>query len=102
MKRSPLRRKPESPAVRAFRVAVRARARGVCEAQTSVCWGVVDPLMIEAHHIGGRVGADAHNPDTNGLGCCPPCHRYIESHREESYERGWLRHRNYGSDGAVG
>ena len=93
-----MKRKPESPAIRAFRVAVRARCAGVCEARTPVCRRVVDPLFIHAHHIDGR----AHNdPERDGLGVCMPCHTYIHSHPAESYEMGWMRHRNHVDGGGA-
>ena len=91
MKRSPLRRKPEDPAARAFRVAVRARCRGRCEVGSPVCWGQTDPSFIHAHHIAGR---GSHDPVGNGLGACPPCHSYIHANPAIAYEQGWMRHRN--------
>ena len=88
------KRKPEAPEVRAFRVAIRKRCKGVCEARTEVCWGVVDPLMIDPHHIGGRVGPFAHDPNANGLGVCRACHDWIGRNPERAYELRLMARRN--------
>ena len=100
-RRAGLRAGREDPAVTRFRVAVRRRCAGVCEARTPVCWGVVDPLLIDAHHIGGRVGPFAHEPDVNGLGVCRACHDWIGEHLEQAYELGLAARRNAVDNPAV-
>jgi hypothetical protein len=74
------------------RIAVQERSQGLCEAGTSVCTGRLE----QVHHKAGRTGPDPHALDRL-LGVCAACHRYIESNRAESYERGWLIRRNGGA-----
>lgn len=96
MKRVPMpRRRAETPAERRFRADVRKRAAGRCEGRVpGVCWGSCDPLFIQAHHVGGRVGEHAHDAEVNGLGLCPPCHDWVTTHPSGAYELGLMARRN--------
>lgn len=115
MKRTELRRKTAinkvSPRHRKFsaelkraKSAVFFRSRGYCEARTPFCTGCAQHV----HHIAGRVGPAANDPD-NLLHLCGNCHRWIHSHPLESYDRGWLLHKlssplhgNAGDDDGAG
>lgn len=51
-------------------------------------------LMFQLHHrrprgAGGSKAADT-NLASNGLNVCPPCHLWIEDHREDAFHYGWL------------
>lgn len=80
-------------ALAASHLVVHERSRGRCEARTPWCEGAA----TQVHHRAGRGFAGCHDPlllldlcGTSSSGC----HGYIESHRTESYERGWLLKRN--------
>lgn len=45
-----------------------------------------------AHHMLMRSQGGADDP-SNLLAVCAPCHEHIHAHPEDSYERGFLRHR---------
>lgn len=65
-----------------------ARAGGYCERCGQ---RAVDP---QVHHrrprgMGGTRRADTNEPPA-GLFLCAACHIYVESHRRESLEKGWL------------
>jgi hypothetical protein len=81
-----------NPALDAFKKAVNERAAGRCEAQVhGVCIGTG---RLDAHHIGGRVGPFANDPDVNGLGVCRPCHAWIGANPDEAYRCGLAARRN--------
>lgn len=75
----------------ATRQVIQQRAQGACEALiVTVCTGRGE----QAHHrrprgIGGSRRYDT-NLASNGLWLCASCHAYIESHRTEALEKGWL------------
>lgn len=76
---------------KAVRDLIAARSEGVCELMIPlVCTGRGE----QAHHrrprgIGGSRRDDT-NLASNGLWLCASCHAYIESHRTEALEKGWL------------
>lgn len=67
---------------------VAGRSGERCEIGSSVC----ELRGTECHHLlpraqGGR------DEIGNCVWTCAPCHVYVHAHPAESYERGWLRHR---------
>ena len=50
----------------------------------------------QIHHRKARGMGGTKNPESrsaaNGLLVHPSCHAWIESHREDAYEHGWLVH----------
>lgn len=63
------------------------RSQGVCERCAA---GPVEQLHHRrARGAGGSKRADTNTP-ANAFGLCEPCHRYVESHRTEALEMGWL------------
>jgi hypothetical protein len=99
-RRKPLRsRKPlrkvgrkaqrEQSALAAFRLELRVRSHGFCEAQTPACL----PYRHEGHHAHHKAPSDRdkglHDPE-RGLWLCFPGHAWTHRHPAESYERGLL------------
>ena len=70
------------------RLAIFERARGACErcGHGGRVW--------EWHHRSprgmGGVSNDWTGLASNGLLLCRACHRWVEQHRDEAYEHGWL------------
>lgn len=70
---------------------VEARAGGLCERCCK------RPSAVQRHHrkprqMGGTRDPLIHDP-SNVVWICCPCHDWIESHRTDAYESGWLVHR---------
>jgi 5-methylcytosine-specific restriction endonuclease McrA len=87
-RRTPLRARPSkrSKIPDDVRQAVEHRAGFRCEVSGPHCTGGGDHL----HHRLMRSQGGGHTTD-NLLLACATDHRYIHSHPEESYQRGWLR-----------
>lgn len=66
-------------------VATAVRRRSGWECERAGCFSKASHL----HHRLMRSQGGAHTVE-NLLHVCPPCHRYIHDHPEESYEKGWL------------
>jgi hypothetical protein len=66
---------------------VTLRANGFCER----C-GVNEPAQLHHRRCRGMGGSKAADTNTapNALAVCEPCHRDIESHREDALKFGWL------------
>jgi hypothetical protein len=73
------------------RQAILGRSKGKCEK----CGGFVGEGG-QIHHRKARGMGGTKNPESrslaNALYVHPSCHAWIESHREKSYENGWLVH----------
>ena len=83
------RRQRVGATYRAFRVSHLA-GHPRCEVRGGSCTG----SATDIHHVRsrGRSGRDADLVDPgNVLAVCRSCHDWIETHRLESLERGWLR-----------
>jgi 5-methylcytosine-specific restriction protein A len=69
------------------RAVIQQRSQGFCERDG---WN----LATEIHHRRcrgmGSTKREATNQPSNGLHLCNACHRFIESHRREALEQGWL------------
>jgi hypothetical protein len=91
----PRKKRANTPAARdaaarkAFRAAIQDRCRPyhadyyICEAcgcRTNV---------IEAHHI--RKVRYGDNTPENGMGVCPSCHLWIETHPKDAKAKGWSK-----------
>lgn len=65
------------------------RAHGRCEAMVSAdCTGRAE----HAHHLVLRSQGGADDP-SNLMALCHACHAHVHANPTESYERGFLRHR---------
>lgn len=83
------RARRDADAIEQFRLDLKWRSRGFCEAQTPAC----PPHRHDgchAHHT--RIhDRDAGRHDAErGLWVCAPGHHYIHMHPAESYAQGWL------------
>ena len=65
---------------------VKARSRGVCEAQ------VARDCYLQASHVHHalRRSQGGSNDPSNLFHLCRPCHEWIHSYPTQSYEAGWL------------
>lgn len=76
-----------SPQVRAI---ITSRSGRYCEIGLNGC----TDRAVHKHHRRCRGMGSTKRPETNqaanGLDVCLHCHEWVESHRREAYEYGWL------------
>lgn len=75
---------------RSSRRAVAQRSQEVCERCSRPLFGII----ADIHHrrprgMGGTSNPAIHEP-ANLLALCRSCHRWVEEHRTEALEQGWL------------
>ena len=72
------------------RATITSRSGRYCEIGLPGC----RDIALHKHHRRCRGMGSTNRPETNmpanGLDVCLHCHTYIESHRTEAYENGWL------------
>lgn len=77
-----------SPSVRQ---GIKTRAKDACE---RCCRPIFSWSPHEIHHRRPRGMGGSKDPLTNSLAngvlLCPPCHRFIEAHRDKARSLGWL------------
>lgn len=59
----------------------------ICEVGVKGC----TKKSTEIHHKRGRIGENLYR---DFCAICRNCHNYVESHPEESYQKGWMLKRN--------